>query len=87
MTDEWVYFSPDRTIVYEITNFDDGNYKYRKYVNQWYIIGRWFGKIAIINAGDPNIRIDSISAWKTDKLANVFAGSGKRIHNENDEYS
>ena len=66
MSDNWVYFTPDMTIVYEITSFDDGNEKYEKYVNQWYIFGIMLGKIAIANARDPTIRIDSISAWKTD---------------------
>ena len=64
MSDNWVYFEPDTNKEYEITNFDDGNSNYSEYTNKWYIIGKWKGKIALVNVDDLRIRIASISNWK-----------------------
>ena len=80
--DNWEFFAPDKSVVYEITNFDDGNGRYENYVNQWYIYGTWRGKVAIINAQDQTVRVDSISGWKLQSpvksgLTGVLASSSE----------
>jgi hypothetical protein len=75
--DNWHFFGVDKSVVYEITNFDDGNDVYQKYINKWYIYGSWRGKVAIINAEDPNIRLASISKWKLLNLTCVLPSSSK----------
>ena len=65
MTDEWTYFAPDLSNTVEIIVFDDGNEKYTYYTNKWHIFGKWRGKIALVNVQDLNMKIDSISKWKT----------------------
>jgi hypothetical protein len=75
--DNWHFFGVDKSVVYEIINFDDGNDKYQKYINRWYIYGSWRGKVAIINAEDQNIRLASISKWKLLKLTCVLSSSSK----------
>jgi hypothetical protein len=73
--DNWRFFGPDKSLVYEITNFDDGNDKYQKYINRWYIYGSWRGKVALMNAEDQIIRLASISKWKLLELPRVFSSS------------
>ena len=68
MTDEWSYFAHDLSNTVEIIVFDDGNEKYTYYTNKWHIFGRWRGKIALVNANNNNIKINSISEWKTISL-------------------
>lgn len=75
--DNWHFFKPDKTVVYEIANFDDGNGRYQNYDNLWYIYGTWRGKVAIINAHDKSVRVDSISRWKLHKLTSVLASSSE----------
>jgi hypothetical protein len=65
MTDEWTYFAPDLSNTVEIIVFDVGNEKYTYYTNKWHIFGKWRGKIALINADNNTIKINSISEWKT----------------------
>ena len=85
--DDWHFFKPDKNVVYEIINFDDGNSRYQNYINRWYIYGTWRGKVAVINAQDQNIRVYSISKWKLLDLTGVLAGSSERIHDKNYKYS
>ena len=68
MTDEWSYFAHDLSNTVEIIVFDDGNEKYTYYTNKWHIFGRWRGKIALVNADNNTIKINSISEWKTISL-------------------
>ena len=77
MNNFWYYFPPDKSVIYEITAFDDGNDKYQKYVNQWYIYGSWRGKVALVNAVDQNIRLTSISKWKLLDLTSVLTRSSE----------
>jgi hypothetical protein len=69
MANDWIFFEPDISNVFEITNFDDGNDKYKRHVNQWLIYGKWLGKVALVHAKNPGIRIESISQWKTEKIS------------------
>jgi hypothetical protein len=58
-------FVPEHSdLVFTINVFDDGNERYKDYKNEWSLSGRWRGKISLVNKDDPNIKIDSISAWK-----------------------
>jgi uncharacterized protein YycO len=50
--------------VHAITCFDDGNERYTAYVNEWHVVSAWRGKVTLVNAHRPGVRIDSISAWK-----------------------
>jgi hypothetical protein len=65
MADDWTYFAPDLSNTVEIIVFDDGNEKYTYYTNKWHIFGKWRGKIALVNADNNTIKINSISEWKT----------------------
>jgi hypothetical protein len=67
--DEWNYFLPtDKSPVYEINTFDDGNQKYHAYDNKWFITGTWNGKCALVNCLNPTVKITSISLWKLSKI-------------------
>ena len=66
--DEWFYFEPNQTQIYTINTFDDGNERFQQYPNSWLKYGEWRGKIALVNALNPKIRIESISEWKTLRL-------------------
>ena len=48
---------------YKIIVFDDGNNRYQKYENKWFIISKWIGKVHLINI-DEKTEIRSISRWK-----------------------
>jgi hypothetical protein len=63
--DDWTYFTPNTKKVVSITTFDDGNEEYKYFINRWYIFGKWRGKIALTNVENMNIKIKSISEWKT----------------------
>ena len=65
MQDDWMYFEPNVSNTVEIIVFDDGNEKYTYYTNKWHIFGKWRGKIALVNADNNTIKINSISEWKT----------------------
>ena len=51
-------------IVHIITCFDDGNERFANHPNAWYIESTWRGKVALVNAERPEVRLASISAWK-----------------------
>ena len=53
----------DDPTCYKINVFDDGNIRYQKYENKWFIISKWIGKVHLINI-DKNTEIRSISRWK-----------------------
>jgi hypothetical protein len=78
--DEWIYFTPDQSRTYSINNFDDGNHKYQQYPNSWLLYGTWRGKLALMNVVSPEIRIMSISEWKTNFVYQDI-GSGKYSSN------
>jgi hypothetical protein len=68
MNDTWTYFEPDTNEIVTIVTFDDGNEDYKYYTNKWYIFGKWRGKVALVNAENQTIKINSISEWKTTAL-------------------
>lgn len=61
----WTRVNPDTNTILHIRTFDDGNEKYKRYENEWILFGKWKGKIAVFNAFDANVIINSISEWKT----------------------
>jgi len=67
--DEWIYYEPDTKEIVSINTFDDGNDEYNYYTNRWYIFGKWRGKVALVNAENKTIKINSISEWKTIAIA------------------
>ncbi len=66
--DKWNYFEPEQSVTYMINTFDDGNQRFEQYPNSWFKYGEWRGKVALVNALNPTIRIESISEWKTLRL-------------------
>ena len=62
---DWIRVSPDHNRVIQVRVFDDANEKYEQYENSWILFGKWKGKIALFNAFDENVIIQSISEWKT----------------------
>lgn len=60
----------NENLMMKICVFDDGNQKYENVYNRWIIVDRMFdgGKLKLINAGNQNIVINSISAWKVCKI-------------------
>ena len=64
----WNMYSPKKNTIVRISVFDDGNQDYSNYENEWYIYGNWRDKIALVNKYNNNIRIGSISTWKTSFL-------------------
>jgi hypothetical protein len=62
---DWLRITPDHNNSIQIHVFDDGREKYKQYENSWIIFGRWKGKVALFNAFDDNVIIQSISEWKT----------------------
>lgn len=82
--DEWKYFEPDQATTYSINTFDDGNQRFQQYSNSWFLYGKWRGKVALVNAKNPSVRIESISEWKTlikDVSLYQVNGSGKYSSN------
>jgi len=61
---EWIYYTENINMIYQIFNFDDGNEIYLQYVNEWIINGEWKGKVSLVNVKYPSITINSISRWK-----------------------
>jgi len=59
----WNFFYPDANKVYAIHTFDDGNEIYQKYNNEWFIVGKWQEKVALLNK-ENEVYINSISSWK-----------------------
>ena len=62
---DWARVTPDLNNPIQIQVFDDGNEKYTQYENSWILFGSWKGKVALFNAFDDNVIIESISEWKT----------------------
>ena len=60
----WTFKDPDYNKPVKINLFDDGNLEYKKFTNQWFVIGLWRGKVKLINV-DKTTVINSISEWKT----------------------
>ena len=60
----WKMYDIDKSKIYKIIQFDDGNQNLIDYENEWYIYGEWKGKVCICNKLNPNILIFSISLWK-----------------------
>ena len=59
---QWIHVN-DETC-YKIYVFDDGNQRYEKYTNIWFIVGSWGkGKVRLLNI-DNITKIRSISRWK-----------------------
>ena len=54
----------------KITVFDDGNQSLKQNENIWTITNTMFhgSKLELINAIDKNIKIRSISTWKTERI-------------------
>ena len=69
---DWVFFEPDTTKKYTIVVFDDGNERYQYYTNEWFVIGRWRGKVALQNLSLPDMKIASISEWKILQVSQVY---------------
>ena len=69
---DWVFSEPDITKKYKIVVFDDGNERYQYYINEWFVIGRWRGKVALQNSGVPDMKIASISEWKVMAVSQVL---------------
>jgi len=67
---EWNLYKPNETKIYVINTFDDGNEKYQQFVNEWFMIGEWRGKVRLVNLEKQKIIIDSISRWKIDDKFN-----------------
>jgi len=63
---DWIYYEPRSSEEYSIRVFDDGNERYTGYVNVWHKYGEWRGKVALVNAVDRTVRVESISEWKLD---------------------
>lgn len=62
----WIMVDPDISDnTYKINTFDDGNGRFKHYENNWKIYGTWKGKCALVNVNNSEIRITSISQWKT----------------------
>ena len=60
----------DTKLILEICVFDDGNEKFKNMNNKWIIVDRMFGgdKLKLVNVGNENIIINSISAWKVSEI-------------------
>lgn len=56
-------------VKFKINTFDDGNQKYKEFINEWIIIDvmKYGGKLKIQNSINPKIIINSISRWKVTK--------------------
>jgi len=50
-----------------IHTFDDGNQRYKMYCNEWKITNIMYngGKLELLNVKDNDVKIYSISSWKT----------------------
>ena len=59
--------------IVEIIVFDDGNDEFKGYENKWTITKKMFngGKVELTNVANQNIKIRSISTWKTRKISNI----------------
>jgi hypothetical protein len=59
--------------IVEIIVFDDGNDEFKGYENRWTITKKMFngGKVELTNVADQNIKIRSISSWKTRKILHL----------------
>jgi hypothetical protein len=50
--------------------FDDGNQKFKHHENIWTVVKTMFDgdKVGLINSMDKDIKIASISTWKTERI-------------------
>jgi hypothetical protein len=64
----WNMFEPKTDTIVRVSVFDDGNQDYKNHKNEWYVYGSWRDKIALVNRYNTDIRIGSISSWKTSFL-------------------
>lgn len=60
---DWLYFEPNYNKTIKINVFDDGNEKFKFFINKWTVCGKWKGKVKLINI-DKITTINSISSWK-----------------------
>ena len=74
---DWIYYEPRLGEEYSIRVFDDGNERYAGYVNSWHKYGEWRGKVALVNAVDRSIKIESISEWKLDLCRRISDDGGE----------
>ena len=63
----WIITEPNYDKALKVTVFDDGNTKYKNFINSWFVIGTWRGKVKLINIDKTTI-INSISEWKTQSI-------------------
>ena len=70
-SNEWNFFQPNIKNNYAIHTFDDGNEPYSTYKNEWYVVGKWKGKVCLLNKYDK-IFLHSISKWKTTKIDHSY---------------
>ena len=68
---DWTFFNPDVDKIFAINTFDDGNEKYSKYNNEWYVIGNFNEKVCLLNTKEKII-IHSISQWKITKIDFIY---------------
>ena len=61
---DWIITEPNYNKPVRVTVFDDGNKEYKNFINTWFVIGTWRGKVKLINIDKTTI-INSISEWKT----------------------
>jgi len=54
----------------KITVFDDGHQELKQHENIWTVVKTMFngGKVELIHSVDKNIKIRSISTWKTELI-------------------
>lgn len=64
----WNIYKPKTDIIVRVSVFDDGYQDYKYHKNEWYVYGNWRDKIALVNRYNTDIRIGSISSWKTSFL-------------------
>jgi hypothetical protein len=59
----------------KITVFDDGNQSLKQHENIWTVVKTMFngGKVELIHSVDKNIKIRSISTWKTERIEDDIA--------------
>ena len=62
----WRYVTSDKK--QRIIKFDDGNEDLENYLNVWIIFAEWKGKVALYNVQNPDVIVESISAWKVTQI-------------------
>ena len=56
-----------------IHTFDDGRGNFKKYINEWIITKKMFNgsKVELTNVHNKEIKISSISSWKTEPIEDL----------------